>query len=133
MPIEEESLEGYDIITCGDAQLMRIRFPETFEAPTEEDIEEITAEYYVKVSIAGDDEAGYHRERVWVRVTEVVTNQIDAFDTIFRGILANESILKPEEFPLGRRVEFRGRHIYSFMTPAEAVPPLAAPQAAGVA
>lgn len=80
-------------ITFVDAQAMRIEHPETFEAPSKEDLENIAAGDLVKVCV--------NDERFWTHVTdlkgEMVTGRVDN-DLLQQGIKYNDIIEFPKNY-----------------------------------
>lgn len=82
-----------------DAQAMQVLYPETFEAPTVEQLMKVKVGTSVKVCIAD-------LERPWVTVTEITGDKI-------RGILDNELVFTGQHgLRLGDYITFEKRHIY---------------------
>lgn len=91
-----------DIFT--DAQKMRAQHPDTFEAPTADEVASLTAPSYVKVCVG--------RERFWVEVTSIEKTD-DPFMWLFMGVVNNDLQLTHEHgLSCNDVVEFEGRHIY---------------------
>lgn len=82
-----------------DAQLMAVRYPDTFEAPTLDDLRLIEVGDYVKI-------CARDKERFWVLVTgiegEVVTGEV-------RNVLLSTDV---HGLRLGDTVVFEKRNIY---------------------
>ncbi len=84
-----------------DAQMMRIKNIETFEAPSKEELDELQIDNFVKVCIGG--------ERFWVivkgindeKVSGIITN--DLVKTHIHGLI-NDDV-----------VEFEKRHIFDIL------------------
>lgn len=82
-----------------DAQLMSVRYPDTFEAPTLDDLRLIEVGDYVKI-------CARDKERFWVIVTgvegEVVTGEVnnDLICTDVHGLRVGDTVV------------FEKRHVY---------------------
>jgi hypothetical protein len=87
-------------------QLARLR-PETFEAPTTEQLGQVSPGSLVKVSVAfAENEEGMDGERFWVEVSE-------RHGTHLVGQVANELIATPSHgLKRNDRVEFSLEHVY---------------------
>ncbi len=95
-----------------DAQRLKMRRPNSFEAPTEAQIRSIAPGFFIKVCS--------FNERFWIRVTKIETKIFDAFDTKFTGVISND--LVGTEHGLARDMEITvlGRNIYNIMHPQDA-------------
>ena len=85
--------------TFTDAQLMAVRHPDTFEAPTLEELSRIAVGDYVKI-------CAMDRERFWVQVTgiegELLTGEVNnqLLMTDFHGLRCGDTVV------------FERRHVY---------------------
>lgn len=85
-------------ITFVDAQEMGRKHPDTFEVPTNEELDAIKKGDSVKIC---DEEAG---ERFWVTVDEIDGNKITGF--------VNNQLVS-SDLHYGDLISFETRHIYS--------------------
>lgn len=83
-----------------DAQEMALLHPDTFEAPSAEDLAKITVGDYVKVCPG--------EERFWCKVEE-----IDHGSGRVMAAVANDLIIYP--WPVGEELDFETRHIYQIL------------------
>lgn len=88
-----------------DAQEMQRLNPETFEAPTLEELSKIAVNQHVKICAEG--------ERFWILVTEIKGNRVSE--------MIDNDLVKTDEHGLkyGDTVIFEKRHIYQTQTPPE--------------
>ena len=84
-------------ITFVDAQQMRLQYPDTFEAPNKEELDDIEPNDSVKVCVNDV-------ERFWVTVTEIDGN-------VIKGTVDNYVTLVP--LTIDEEIEFEKRHVYS--------------------
>jgi len=84
-------------ITFVDAQEMMKNHPDTFEAPTKNELDNLKVDDSVKVCVE-------NKERFWVTVKEINGDQI-------KGEVDNQLI--EINLELGEEIEFEKRHIYS--------------------
>lgn len=80
-----------------DAQEMAQKHPDTFEAPTSEELDQISVGSLVKIC---NDE-----ERFWTEVTKIDGDKITAN--------VDNQLLGDYGYNLGDSIEFEKRHIYS--------------------
>jgi hypothetical protein len=86
-----------------DAQHLHRLFPETFEAPTAQDIAYLRPNQEVKVC--------YNGERFWVVVTRIDIDREDIWRSLVCGEVDN--VLHCPKLFRGDRVAFQARHIFS--------------------
>lgn len=85
-----------------DAQQMARLHPDTFEAPTQEDLDSLEPGHYVKVCITNEE----CDERIWVEIDHIE-------DELITGTLANDPVVTNANF--GDEVKFMKKHIYQTM------------------
>ena len=82
-----------------DAQEMHEQYPDTFEAPTKEELVGIKKGMFVKVS--------HNNERFWVKVTRVSKKGV------ITGQVWNDIGFTKHPFKFKDRIVFETRHVYS--------------------
>ena len=88
-----------------DAQLLATMHPETFDAPTQSEIETLIPGDLVKVCRNG--------ERFWVILTDVETGLGLPMESRCSGTVDNELVFdENDDLKLGQSVEFQARHVY---------------------
>lgn len=84
-------------LTFEDAQAMRIKYPDTFEAPTKEDLDNLKIGDFVKVCIQIPNRVGEmpESERFWIEITkikgDVITGKVSN-DLIYLQLSYQETI-----------------------------------------
>lgn len=89
-----------------NAQEMKAKHPDTFEAPTTEELDAVQPGSYIKV-------CADHKERFWCRVTECVRN---ADGLTFTATVANDLVVV-EGLPFGAEVTVPAVCVYGIMSP----------------
>lgn len=80
-----------------NAQKMQKKYPDTFKAPTKEDLNALIEDKIVKVS--------HKNERFWVIITKIE-------DDIITGKVDND-LISNHPFKYGDTIKFKKHHIYS--------------------
>ena len=79
-----------------NAQTMHKKHPDTFEAPTKEELDALKVGNIVKVS--------HNNERFWVTITaidkDIITGKVD------------NVLIRPQPFKYGDIIKFKKHHIY---------------------
>lgn len=87
-----------------NAQAMHKKHPDTFEAPTKEELDALKVGNIVKVS--------HHNERFWVTITAIDKDIITIDKDIITGKVDNV-LIRPQPFKYGDIIKFKKHHIYS--------------------
>lgn len=89
-----------------DAQGMRIQYPDTFEAPSKEDLDGLKVGDYVKVCIRvpNREEGMPESERFWVEITKIK-------DDVITGKVSNDLLCLPLVYQ--EKISFNKNNIYS--------------------
>jgi len=94
-----------------DATEMAIKHPDTFEAPSFEEIQELEVGNFVKLCFENPDEKNrLGSERMRVKVTMILKENTI---TKIHGDLDNDPVVV--DLKLGDKIIFEPRHIYSIM------------------
>ena len=89
-----------------DAQEMQRQYPDTFSAPTVDEIRGLNKKACVKVC-AGN-------ERFWVLITQISPNEQDPFMTDIHARIDNDLVFTEEHgLKCDDIISFEGRHIYA--------------------
>jgi len=92
-----------------DAQQMREKYPDTFGAPSKEQIADLTEGSCAKMCVG--------RERFWVKVATIDKADPDPFRWKFKGPIDNDLVFTDEHgLSCDDSIEFEGRHIYDTMS-----------------
>jgi hypothetical protein len=94
-----------------DATEMAIKHPETFEAPSFEEIQNLEVGNWAKLCFENPDEKRrIGSERMWVKVTGILKeNEV----TKIHGYLDNDPVVV--DLKHGEKIIFEPKHIYSIM------------------
>lgn len=104
--IETRTGKKVVVLQFTDAQQMHKAHPETFAAPTLEELVALTKGDTVKVCIT----AGDLGERIWVKVELVIPSKQNVLYDRIIGTLANDPVCFPASW--GDPISFEARHIY---------------------
>ncbi|MEM3062568.1 MAG: hypothetical protein QW303_03350 [Nitrososphaerota archaeon] len=92
-----------------DAQDLKSRYPETFEAPDEFDLNNLMVGDWVKVCVGG--------ERFWIKIKDIVG--LGHYSKIF-GVVDNDLLCSDTHgLSYGDRVVVEGRHVYDIQRTQE--------------